>query len=522
MTEIVNINVNNIYPHPDNPRKDLGDLTELIDSVRKSGIMQNLTIIKGHTISDTEYQELSAEYKKNPTESLRMVINRKETDNGYTVIIGHRRLAAAKAAGLKTVPCVITEMPYKEQVATMLMENMQRADLTIYEQAQGFQMMIDFGDTIDGISEKTGFSKASVRRRLKMAELNQNTLKDVSQRQFNLYDMDKVFQIEDENTKNLVAAEIGTKNFENALSKAMEAQKEKKKKDEWKKIFESKGMTEIDYSDVWSGNYSCPEKIPYLSGEPDEKLLDDNMESGIQYYYAWGYNGTPYIRMDKIENEETTKTIEDKQRKEAEERERHSKLSEIAERAFKLRFNFIHNFTFTDSKKHLKEINEWTHIREIVGFISESWFTGCSTVTGSRKNYFELFGLTKEVNEEKVTYSMIAEFVQKHPEKALLYHAYAIWCDSKDETCFDWGYHFKENKKLKMIYQGLCALGYELSDEEEEMLNGSCPLFEKDDDSPIDCDTADDDDDDSEIGDDDFDMTLAEKLIELTNELDNQ
>ena len=43
--EIVTIGLEHIHPHPDNPRKDLGDLTELAESIKKNGIMQNLTVI---------------------------------------------------------------------------------------------------------------------------------------------------------------------------------------------------------------------------------------------------------------------------------------------------------------------------------------------------------------------------------------------------------------------------------------------------------------------------------------------
>lgn len=74
-----------------------------------------------------------------------------ESADNYTVVIGHRRLAAAKLAGLTELPCVITEMSDKDQVATMLLENMQRSDLTVYEQAHGMQMLMDLGDTITGI-----------------------------------------------------------------------------------------------------------------------------------------------------------------------------------------------------------------------------------------------------------------------------------------------------------------------------------------------------------------------------------
>ena len=66
----------------------------------------------------------------------------------YRVVIGHRRLAAAKLAGLAEVPCAVVEMTEQEQIATMLLENMQRSDLTVYEQAQGFQMMLDLGELL--------------------------------------------------------------------------------------------------------------------------------------------------------------------------------------------------------------------------------------------------------------------------------------------------------------------------------------------------------------------------------------
>lgn len=155
--EIVNIGLEHIHPHPDNPRKDLGDLTELAESIKKNGILQNLTVIP------------------------------KEGEPGeYIAIIGHRRSAAAKLAGITEAPCRIVEgMTHKEQVSTMLEENMQRGDLTIWEQAQGFQMMLDLGETEDTIAEKTGFSKKTIRHRLNIAKLDSKTLME-KERQENM------------------------------------------------------------------------------------------------------------------------------------------------------------------------------------------------------------------------------------------------------------------------------------------------------------------------------------------------
>ena len=72
------IDINLIHPHPDNPREDVGDVSELAESIKHSGIMQNLTVVP--------------------------------YEGEYRVIIGHRRLAASKLAGLTELPCVVVEM----------------------------------------------------------------------------------------------------------------------------------------------------------------------------------------------------------------------------------------------------------------------------------------------------------------------------------------------------------------------------------------------------------------------------
>ena len=178
-TKITMLPVAMLHPHRDNPRKELGDLTELAESIKANGVMQNLTVIP---IEEAE----------------------PETDRqGYTVIIGHRRLEAAKLAGLNEVPCVITHMSRAKQLSTMLLENIQRNDLTVYEQAQGFQLMMDMGSTVKEISALSGFSEKTVKHRLEIAKLDGNKLKLANEdRQLSLADFAELEKVEDIKKRN--------------------------------------------------------------------------------------------------------------------------------------------------------------------------------------------------------------------------------------------------------------------------------------------------------------------------------
>jgi len=190
--KLVMIDISEIYPNKDNPRKDIGDIKELTKSIKKNGLMQNLTVVPGHWENELAYT------------------------NGYTLLIGHRRYAAAKAAGLTEVPCrIISGMDKKEQVSTMLEENMQRADLTAFEQAEGFQMVMDLGYTEKDLVTKTGFSETTIKRRLNIAKLDKELLKEKNEDeafQLSLTDLYKLEQIKSIDKRNEVLSKAKTAN----------------------------------------------------------------------------------------------------------------------------------------------------------------------------------------------------------------------------------------------------------------------------------------------------------------------
>jgi len=201
---ITYIEAGHIRPHPENPRKDLGDLSELVESIRKNGVLQNLTVIP----VDGEPGE-------------------------YMTLIGHRRYAAGTQAGVEKFPCQIAEnLTLREQVSIMLEENMQRNDLTIWEQANGFQMMLDLGETEESIAEKTGFSKMTVRHRLNIAKLDQKVLQEKEKDecfQLSLKDLYELEKIPDVKTRDKILKESTSSN--NLAQKAKSVADEIKRKE---------------------------------------------------------------------------------------------------------------------------------------------------------------------------------------------------------------------------------------------------------------------------------------------------
>jgi ParB family chromosome partitioning protein len=127
------IPVDKIRPNPDQPRKALGDLRELTDSIREKGVLEPLLV--------------------------RYV----PRDDAYYIISGERRYHSACAAGLNEVPCIEKIADDAETLELALIENLQRKDLTPFEEADGLQRLAEqFDYTHDDIARKIGKARSSV------------------------------------------------------------------------------------------------------------------------------------------------------------------------------------------------------------------------------------------------------------------------------------------------------------------------------------------------------------------------
>lgn len=474
--EIVQIPVELLHHHHDNPRKDLGDLTELTDSIKAKGVMQNLTVVP-------YWFKITGKGCDDPKQQAEM---------GYLVVIGNRRLEAAKKAGLETLPCIIAKMTPAEQIQTMLLENMQRSDLTVYEQAQGFQMMMDFGDTIETVAEKTGFSTSTIRRRLKMAELDADVLKAVSDRQMSLMDFDRLAQIEDLDVRNSVLKEIGTANFENKLKQAIQEQNRVADTARWKEAFEKIGAKEIAYRDTWSGEYAYVNP-GYFEISQDTAKLEKAITEGEQYYYA--FNGSAvYLRTKKKTSDEDDAARAERERREADRRERGNRLEEAFKRAFELRSEYVKGLSNTFVKKNYDAV---------IAFLVQRRWTPNNYVRFDYEVYSDVIGAEIE-DESDMSYDLVKEQTEANTFKALLAYAYAFSGDSESMTCKNWNNIYRENENLETIYEFLTSIGYEMSDEEKDLLDGTSELYCKPEEDDAEDIIEDDDLEDEEAEEDDL------------------
>lgn len=466
-SELVYIPIENLFPHPDNPRKDPGDLTELADSIKAKGVLQNLTVVRGHAQTQEEWSKYNKLYNENPSEELREKINAKWYEDGYTVIIGHRRTEASRMAGLTELPCIIADMTPEEQVTTMMLENMQRSDLTVYEQAKGFQLMLDFGNTIETVAEKSGFSPTTVRRRIKLLELDEDKFKKSEARNVSLFEYMELDKIKDIDLKNKVLDSIGTANFNNELKKAIE-------QEEIKKYFDSVEAEVSKFATERDNISGCSWVTDYGNWNKREVVVPDDIDT-VQYFYK---KNDRYITLYKKEKEipvdEEAKRI--RAEKEADRDRRKEELKAASERAYELRKDAIDSISNSHAMKHLpgivaflmKATCESNYIRvdeddvaEIVDFDTYSEEYEDWTGEEIQAHFFEMI---EAKAKDKVAVCMLK-------------FAYACCQDSSSNNYYDWYAKYVSNEELDRLYDFLCSLGYEMSDEEKALQNGTHEMF---------------------------------------------
>lgn len=469
MAEITNIACRRLHPHPDNPRKELGDLTELAASIKENGIFQNLTVIPGHYLNSREYIAKCVDEGGDAAAAAAAWTPKAVwSSDDYTIIIGHRRAAAAQQAGLFEVPCVVVEMDEREQLQTMMIENMQRSDLTTYEQAQGFQLMLDLGDTVEQVASKSGFSQSTIRRRVKLLSLDRDAFRRAELRGATLSDYAELDKIESVEDKNKALEALGTQNFRRVMQEVLENQKWEHRKAEW--IADLKKFAIEDPN----ATYQTHEHVTgYSKWNITKDVVVPEDADHVQYFYKVSSGQIDLYKTRDVAVEDAEKAKRDAAREE--ERMIGESFHNITELMFNLRREFVVELTPTDCKKGFPAIARYmacaaddnfdldlTLIGNILGVELSQEF-----VDSSGKDWYKI------LDEDGVYGTM--------PEKVLLALAYSsmdssycgYWSKDWNVERQKYVYSYRENPTLDATYEMLTALGYEISDDEQALRDGT-------------------------------------------------
>lgn len=140
--KIIDISVSLIRPNPNQPRKtfDQSSLTSLAKSISQDGIIQPLTV--------------------------------RRVNNYFELISGERRLRAAKLAGLRSVPCILVDISDQRSTIFALIENIQRADLNFFEEAEAISLLIrEYGMTQEDTAIRLGMAQSTIANKLRLLKL---------------------------------------------------------------------------------------------------------------------------------------------------------------------------------------------------------------------------------------------------------------------------------------------------------------------------------------------------------------
>ncbi len=146
--------ISSIEPDPAQPRGQMGDLTELTESIRSKGVLEPILVRR---IEPDD--EASSETGESSSAT-------------YRIISGERRFRSAMAAGLIEIPAIEMSVSEDEALEIALIENLQRKDLTPFEEAEGYRRLAEAYDyTHEKISESVGKSRVSVTESLALLQM---------------------------------------------------------------------------------------------------------------------------------------------------------------------------------------------------------------------------------------------------------------------------------------------------------------------------------------------------------------
>lgn len=440
-TGIVEISLERLKIHPKNVRQSYEGIEELAASVKENGILQNLTVVPDP-----------------------------EDAGKYFVVIGNRRLTAAKEAGIATAPCRIADMEEAEQVLSMLAENMCRQGLKIHEEAAGIQMCLaDYGFTVEDVAQKTGLSESTVRRRVNIAKLDRKALQKKEEDgnfQLSISDLIKLEKVNSITTRNKILREArDPRDLAWKAQSAADKEKQKKMIKKLTALAKKEGIEpapEGTSNELYGSKWETVAEFNLTSEEIPEKLFDGDPEGLL---YVIQYRMLKIIRKAKKVKRKLTK-------KEVKEKE----ISK-AKRQIKAMYKEMHaqmgDFVRSVIDGRTKELKDTAElIRKLwdVLILKNAWIS---------RNYMVCTLVGKDSYDASEEEKMAAQKKIKDLKLHQQMLAVAYWACRDIELTDHEGYYMENFAEvLKKFYSCLALYGFSFSEEEYvSIMEGNHPLY---------------------------------------------
>ncbi len=242
-----------ISPNPYQPRKNFDEeaLNELAQSIKQNGVFQPILLRKS-------------------------II-------GYEIISGERRFRASKLAGLKEIPAIIYEYDDKQMMEVALIENIQREDLDVVEEANSYSSLIEeLGYTQEQLAKKVGKSRSHIANVIRVTNLSEAMLQALRDKLISLGHAKILVGIKEEDKRNKVFKEIISKNLNvrqteglvkedpTAVTQVPKGKKEVSNYKQLEEIMIEKLATKVAITGKGKGQI----KIDYSNEEDLERLLE--------------------------------------------------------------------------------------------------------------------------------------------------------------------------------------------------------------------------------------------------------
>lgn len=433
--------------------RDIGDVGELADSIRAEGI---------HT-------------------PLNVVPHIEGLPGRYTAVAGHRRLEAAKKAGLEEVPCIVRELDEAARITMMISENVQRKGMTPLEEAEAIgqlMLVLPEGTTTAEVARRTGLSETTVRRRRKLAELPRELVQEADARGATLEDYEKLGTVKNPERKAEVLAALGTEDFGRKLQLAQKQEEQDRARERIIKSLEKKGAKLVTDAEARSRKLKC---VWAIQNWQVVNASVGKMARDEEWFYTVGYSGICLYKQEKSKEQAEVREKSDAEQAREELaavkatvteqlQGLENEMTQMAQDFLNLREAFVEGFGLFER-----------HREEIMEFAVKAMIHSCYWSDDAKKELGQWLGADPEDGEA------LSRAIRQCPERMLLLTSYCLmekdghsWVTKSYDTtvCTRVVQHQKE-PRLDRIYEGLELLGYGMSSDEKKLQKGELPQFDQ-------------------------------------------